>query len=113
VTTRPGDSAESSPFKMEDTEKTGAAPGTRLSLAGPVGGPRTRIITRPSRCGPAAGGGRGSTVQVTVPGNSDQGASAAVISGEAPGRHRAQDPEPGAGPGRSGGRTRCSKTPTA
>ena len=57
-------------------------------------------------------GGRGSTVQVTVPGNSDQGASAAVISGEAPGRHRAQDPEPGAGPGRSGGRTRCSKTPT-
>ncbi len=26
---------------MEDTEKTGAAPGTMLSLAGPVGGPRS------------------------------------------------------------------------
>ena len=52
--------AESSPFSggMEDTEKTGAAPGTRLSLAGPVGGPRTRIITRPSRCGPAAAAAR-------------------------------------------------------
>ena len=65
--------AESSPFRMEDTEKTGAAPGTRLSLAGPAGAGAAHSDHHETES--VRPGGRGSTVQMTVPGNSDQGAS--------------------------------------
>jgi hypothetical protein len=48
---------------MEDTEKTGVAPGTRLSLAWPVGGPRScmaavelqMFFSRLPPCGPGHG----------------------------------------------------------